>query len=117
MADQSIGDQFVAKQPECTFRGGELDGHVYRVSESSTIVISAEADPARSVYYERQPGNVFIFRGEFKRPSQDEVEAMAAQMFGSDWKTSIQRKIAELEGVIAWRLDQARLVVLRERER
>jgi hypothetical protein len=51
------------------------------------------------------------------RPTQNEVEAMAAQMFGPDWKNSIQRKIAELEGVIAWRLDQARLVVLRERDR
>lgn len=51
------------------------------------------------------------------RPTQAEVEAKAAEMFGADWKDLPQRQIRWGESYIADRLDKARAVVIRERER
>ena len=42
------------------------------------------------------------------RPTQAEIEAMAAAMFGADWKRLPQHQQAVLDGVIARRLDAAR---------
>ena len=46
------------------------------------------------------------------RPTQAEVEAMAAAMFGADWKRLPQHQQAVLDGVIARRLDAARARVV-----
>jgi hypothetical protein len=48
------------------------------------------------------------------RPTQAEVEAKAARMFGAEWKSLPQHQQAVLDAVIARRLDQARAVVIRE---
>jgi hypothetical protein len=48
-------------------------------------------------------------------PTQAEVEAMAARMFGAEWKSLPQHQQAVLDAVIARRLDQARAAVIGER--
>jgi hypothetical protein len=49
------------------------------------------------------------------RPTQDEVEAKAAEMFGPEWKSLPQHQQAVLDAVIARRLDAARAAVLEAR--
>jgi hypothetical protein len=45
------------------------------------------------------------------RPTQLEVDAQAAAMFGEGWKHPFEHAKAEADLEIAWRLDAARLAV------
>jgi DNA-binding GntR family transcriptional regulator len=42
------------------------------------------------------------------RPTQLEVDAKAAELFGSGWKRLLQHHQARIDAIIARRLDQAR---------
>lgn len=49
------------------------------------------------------------------RPTQAEVEAQAALMFGEDWKVEPQRQIRQADAFIAECLDEARAAVMEQR--
>jgi hypothetical protein len=49
------------------------------------------------------------------RPTQAEVEAKAAEMFGPDWKATAQREIAVWDAFVARHLDMAREAVMEQR--
>jgi hypothetical protein len=48
------------------------------------------------------------------RPTQAEVEAKAAEMFGEGWKVGPQRQIRQAEAFITECLDEARRAVAEE---
>lgn len=48
-------------------------------------------------------------------PTQAEVEAKAAEMFGEGWKKELQHKKAIYDAAITRHLDAARAAVMKER--